>query len=119
MVAGRELDALMADKVMGWKVSSQWWNGDKSTFDCQSSEDGTKVPNYSTSIADAWKVIKRFNSVDISCSEYGICWFVVLERKNLCGECGRTVDGYTKYTGVSQSVPLAICKAALKAVNNG
>ena len=62
MQAGRELDALVAERVMGWKYlpagahpnlhSEAWTNDDgaSAVFD---------PPPYSTSIQDAWQVVEK------------------------------------------------------------
>lgn len=72
---GRELDALVAEKVMGWKqytfpdaewcqgyAGKQYWQDGVTTVTC-TNEDGTpNCPNYSTNIAAAWAVIEKLRA---------------------------------------------------------
>ena len=55
--AGRELDILVATKVMGWRDKG---NG---TFtndaDRQWSVDASHIPKFSTNIAQAWRVVEK------------------------------------------------------------
>ena len=71
MKAGRELDALVAEKMMGWKyipdkqerkswISTLWvnWKDSKGTTQLL-------VPSYSTSIAAAWLVEERIKELGL------------------------------------------------------
>ena len=64
MVAGRELDALVAERVMGWTGIERHIRGGiamppwPSGLDPVTSAYRT-IPRYSTSIADAWLVVER------------------------------------------------------------
>lgn len=124
MKAGRELDALIAKKIMGWKqeyiqsVSGEWhpmWKEPEYLIP-PGSYKAQVVPPFSTDLAAAWKVVKKL-------MEYGDVfiefwsddeWFVAnkpvgVREDAACASC----DG--RKTGES-SVPLAICRAALKIV---
>ena len=114
MKAGRELDALIAEKVMGWKRGSffgiddddRWWlylgNGK-----WQQQGFGGKGFCPSTRIADAWLVVEKLGkNFDVSrCRVYQEieAWFWEASFHN-----GPDAEADT--------APLAICLAALKAV---
>jgi hypothetical protein len=97
---GRELDALIAEKVMGWKVHTlRWepcssgglwececgasycsppWGRDKIMRDesarwCYDNR-GTFVPRYSTDIAAAWLVVEAMAARLEEADESGIAW---------------------------------------------
>jgi len=121
--AGREMDARVAEKVMGWEsvtdeleiakregvpecVDSQrwhrkqvWFNGNEKMA-CE--ECGT-LPDYSTSIAAAWEVVEKFEAMQLFRYTTG--------RYIAC-----LADGNSLHEGEADTAPLAICKAALKAV---
>ncbi len=85
---GPELDALVAEKVMGWTELMIRGGG---------------VPAYSTSIADAWTVVEKFSDFDWKLESHGE---------------GHTFTIYkdaTHYCGDADTAPLAICYAALNA----
>jgi hypothetical protein len=108
MEPGRELDALVAEKVMGWTVKfmdgiwgwmyreserNRWYN----------------VPRFTTDISAAWEVVEKMQSwggCDIGC--FGRTgdgtWYVVETH---------TVNGCHKAT--CHTAPEAICNAALLA----
>jgi len=104
---GRELDALVAEKVMGWikrpkgaGTAHLWISSDKQAFH------ESELPAYSTDIAAAWQVVEKLTRRDdklfftletpISGSAWE-CWF-----------SGEWAEGET--------ASHAICLAALKAV---
>ena len=129
MPAGREMDALVAEKVVGWqsvafrhyKTGDQYsgaswseWNGLPSL----DSPNFVVVPKYSTDISAAWEVIKKIvgdNNEDrdlfIECWSDGE-WFVAFHPVGYSSRKPQaSCDG--KKTGIP-SAPLAICRAALK-----
>jgi len=95
MTAGKELDALIAEKVMGLGLSMP--------------EAG--VPSYSTTITDAWTVIekltergascyiKAYSKTNSCCAEEYCC--TVLNKQQRIQECGDTAAE-------------AICNAAIR-----
>ena len=94
--AGHELDALVAEKVMGWAPG----------------ERGT--PAFSTSIAAAWEVVEkmRADKLSVTLTGYwegstGKWWVNVLDNVE------------TVATVRTDTAPHAICLAALKAVEDG
>jgi hypothetical protein len=79
MQAGRELDATVAEKVLGWTVSTTELNGygvdDANEYaigfppDEEMIQNVTvpyEIPYYSTEITDAWRVVGRMTSGDRS-----------------------------------------------------
>ncbi|CEH28850.1 hypothetical protein AM501_27405 [Aneurinibacillus migulanus] len=111
MKAGRELDILVAEKVMGWF----WENeilvspiGDEKRQRVGVYINGIPhlLPKYSTDMADAWKVLERMQD------RY--------QRGLMPTSFGTWVcRGYLPETAkiqVQAEAPLAICLSALKAV---
>ena len=127
--AGRELDALVAEKVMGLPDvgrysredmrSLEWThygkNGDVHDFYYLLDEDNNprwSVPRYSTSIAAAWEVVEKLTGDDGDFSfklhNYDCDW----EATYLNGP--RSIQ----IKSIAATAPLAICLAALKAVGH-
>ena len=106
MPAGREMDALVAEYVMGWETISfeseiipnhivSGWNDEKRkeiVRSCywQPSED----------ISAAWDVLAKLNLTDFCIEKVGEHYCVNLTVESACGE----------------TAPLAICRACLLAV---
>jgi hypothetical protein len=133
MNPGRELDALVAEKVMGWG----WRRGTSSSsgeivkwlkhpnsfgFKQLKVAHGDEpfasnwtydISRYSTRIKDAWQVVKRLRThhkVDlhkVDLRDRVIKWEVVVIRCSLPEQ---------KFTVVASTAPHAICLAALEAV---
>jgi hypothetical protein len=119
MEAGREMDALVAENVMGWKPHK--------VISCPFNKEGCLVyhyegdwrpnwkdivPNYSTDIKDAWKVVEKMDaggySLDITRYPNEKC------RVNFhIPFSSRLKDNVT---AEGKEFPLAICRAALLAV---
>jgi hypothetical protein len=118
MQAGRDLDALVAEKVMGKDPAV--FNAPVSYYEAAS--EGLRLPLYSTSIADAWLVVEKLrlrvvpNAESLTGMEEEMPIYV---RSNDEGkwECGWELNYYTRgHEAVAETAPLAICKAALAAV---
>ena len=125
MQAGRELDALIAEKVMGWEWRKTSLNDEQKVLvmgnynplddstDFWWGDDVMKlVPYYSRDIAAAWQVVEKMREegldIDITVRpkiEYGC-------RVAPRGECNTDNVVFL----ASTTAPLAICRAALKAV---
>jgi hypothetical protein len=123
MKAGRELDALIHEKIFGKcahvlhafkKDNKNSWMSDYTYYRCKKCKDGTysgllysegKIlcPQYSTNIADAWLVVEKMQ-------EKG--WLVSIRNfpKWTCEICF-----YDPIIVYAETAPLAICLAALKA----
>ena len=124
MKAGRELDALIAEKVMGLtrhdesyvaegvgKVLRFVWRDGCGT--CVYSGD-MFLPHYSTNIADAWEVVRKMGMVLIENSGEA---FGKLDEWNV-QFVGHDKEGEPHWVSESaETVELAICLAALKAVS--
>lgn len=109
MEAGREMDALVAEKVMGWEKvhnnpvvwGDSWYGIDGDAL--------MRLPHYSTDIAAAWQVVEKVIAGD----EYEIGF----ENGQHYAKLGSAKGGYAwagQATGTT--APHAICLAALKAV---
>ena len=100
MEAGRELDALVAEKVMGAKVVFV-----------------ENVPYYSTDIAAAWEVVNH-----LLCHGWDEKYFFRLHYDNVdlwdasFYKESSSDGGGPDVWGTADTAPLAICLAALKAV---
>jgi hypothetical protein len=108
MKAGRELDALVAEKVMGYRQAEDgsWFLPGISTgFGLW------ELPEYSTSIADAWLVVEKLKLFK------GFC---LRQRNDGMWDSvryGKWADGFDDQIVVGKTTaPHAICLAALKAV---
>lgn len=136
MPAGREMDALVAEKVFGYttKTKSAWqdpecggWNPVNS-IDADDDEDTREekqpcfldtqrywnvVQFFSTDIAAAWEVIRKLNEtgrdVAVIVSSTEGCSCKVFEDKTPLQSTRSDAD----------TAPLSICRAALKAVTSG
>ncbi len=97
--AGRELDALVAEKVMGDLPPR-----------------GYSIPDYSTSISAAWEVVEKLIA-DSHIVALGVSWDAAKDHwKFLMRDFGEIVN--TEYWPSAPTAPLAICRAALKAVDS-
>ena len=96
MKAGREIDALIAEKVMGWPKNSVVWYIDDKPF---------RISDFSpsTQIADAWLVVEKIKRENLQ-----IVWDID----------GWFVSSIYADTGFAPTAPLAICLAALKATGD-
>jgi len=113
MEAGREMDALVAEKVMGHTVGR---DATLETFypqyttTVETSEGFTILAHYSTDISAAWRIVEKFKSdarIGISMADYtngGYC-FTFFGPGN-----------FDEYECDAPTAPLAICRAALLAV---
>lgn len=122
MKAGRELDAVVAEKVMGWKrvVVPKDYDGLNAGVTLLSPT-ATAIewapkgayqlwhfcPLYSTDIAAAWRVVEKL--IEPTIERHGSRWSVT---------CLREAPQDTRWIEVdADTAPLAICLAALKAVD--
>lgn len=98
----REIDILVAEKVMGWKKGAN--------FGVLDNGYGVKFVVHDTlgefsptlRIEDAWQVVEKFRTFDMS--HVHDAFYVTVMRKG------------NEYTAEGATAQMAICKAALKAV---
>lgn len=120
MDAGRELDALIAEKVFGLNLENGWLrsqNGDPKYWQNKNNEFITdSFAPYSTDIKDAWEVVEK---VKTQLGEDAIViwfkngeWTVVVEDFNYLELSGLNSKAWAS----AKTAPHAICLAALKAV---
>lgn len=130
MQAGRELDALVAEKVMGWSLNAhgEWLNSDQSFTGWHTNESKydpchncgrSNLWHPSTSIEAAWEVVEKMGGVFRMSTTLGGQYRVTFSDV--------TVDSYSeeydvgrKYDkeALADTAPHAICLAALKAVGH-
>ena len=118
--AGREIDARVAEEVMEWRpithfhgepIADGWvgfWDGDwfRWTTRPPSDEENASVEwKPSTQIADAWPVLERFDEYAIYKDEHRVVCKVAMKE-----------DVWSM--SIANTAPLAICLAALEAVEN-
>lgn len=125
LVAGPELDALVAEKVMGWTrhYPIQEEDGGASDFDSDWFEDPkgnpSDVPNYSEDIAAAWAVVEKMRPLNVDLTNHARAerWCCVFFDRDggSDGFIPELKGRFQEYT-VAAAAPLAICRAALKAV---
>ena len=113
--AGRELDRLVAEKVLGWQyklmsdgIKSDWhWVDANDKFVCISVDD-TSLPNFSANIADAWQIVEflipQFDDVSVSNTHDGYNCLISPDIWKL-----------NVYVSFGDTAPLAICRCALLA----
>jgi len=107
LVAGREVDTLVAEKVMGLSVkeleaTGEWEYGNH---------------RYSTDISAAWQLVEILK-------QQSHCFELKWYDKHCFAWIGKSGDipqYMDHYTGMAGTAPLAICRAALKLmeVNHG
>lgn len=123
MKPGSELDALVAEKVMGWKPNypGGWPHPPKDVPNRKRflNKDGeTVIPNYSTDIAAVWEVVNKMRENGFESYLIGGPSAEVKSGRMPSFGC-RFFDGNQKMAFVrseADSAPHAICLAALKVV---
>jgi len=121
MEAGREMDSLIAEKVMGWR-----WSGENKKWLIPPDDDPRIawaalwdkkgrpdwLPDYSTDIADAWQVVEKLHDLGYR-----------VEINSTCDKGLYDVEVSKSYSNgtvcecvVFQPISLAICRAALLSV---
>jgi len=115
--AGKALDELIAEHVMGWTKHTYPLEGFTEWKDAEGYWQKYTLPAYSTEIQAAWLVVERMKAIR----------WDVLVRWSEAPENGRNyhrwlcwvaVDLTTGYGADADTAPLAICLAALKAVGH-
>ena len=109
LTAGRELDALVAEKVMGLERVGYLYKYREYTESPGHGNMSEKdIPPYSTSIAAAWEVVEKLAYEGKAAFALE---FLKYEPKTWVAEFGIGVFD----EGKADTAPLAICRAALKA----
>ena len=111
--AGRELDALVAEKVMGWRLldppqadQPSYW----ATWVMLPHREAAKDWSPSTNIAAAWEVVERLRANGYSWMQFTL----IADQWDLeMGQGGHDIGCDT----LAPTAPLAICRAALKAAS--
>ena len=99
---GRELDALIAEKVMGFILSTVHDGTDQRYCFHGLNHDAVKVEPYSTSIAAAWEVVEKFD------------YLYLFHGTVFKWECKLVSSDHENYYARNcDTAPLAICKASL------
>lgn len=114
---GRELDALVAEKVMGWRPWSggyYYGSADGQVMVCLHENDGmARYWSPSTDIAAAWRVVERLHTG----RTFGLDWLGFDgEEWRCCFGWSENDDHLGFHHAEAATAPLAICLAALKAV---
>lgn len=103
----REIDRLVAEKVMGWKIDEQVSNDDVVAVFDEKGNWGTFKPT--EWIQDAWQVVEKFDKTDFR--------VVRNYRGNYsAGLMYWNKDTMVKVEAKAETAPLAICLAALEVV---
>lgn len=116
MKAGRELDALVAEKVMGWTDarvgirSQRRFHREELPTPVDVGPDEEWSP--STDIAAAWEVVAKFQMVYVYRAAKDLPNLKIGQWEALFSPDA----GERALYGVADTAPLAICKAALKTV---
>lgn len=124
MTPSRDLDAEIARKVFGFHVervkafgNPDWHYKDGNAW--------IVVPQYSRHIASAWLVVEKVKDWRPNPGEYGLepdhpqCFTVEHTGEKWCaGWAPINLDGNMTVEAEADTAPLAICLAALKAINS-
>ena len=106
LVAGRELDRLVAEKVMGYTAA------------CNRLGDCRHLFFPSENIAHAWRVIEKLETLHFQWTLHGNNPIRSFHDRKPCFEYWHYTNGKADRLGRAEAdtVPLAVCLAALKAV---
>lgn len=111
MLAGREMDALIAERVMGWRLKRQEPAADDVWYEREGVTISIHEWKPSTEISDAWKVIEHRRSQD---------WWQEIRSAGgrtgnwiVCTDNAEDPEASRLTIWESPTAPLAICRAAL------
>lgn len=115
-MTNREIDALVAEKVMGWKPRDSefvpWVDSEGTGVSC--------LPEFSYDVAEAWRVVEEVAeydrlgfSIEHLCENSGEKWIAHFPTTSVpdCEEMDPDAN-----EAEADTAPMAICLAALKAV---
>jgi hypothetical protein len=129
MEAGREMDALVAEKVMGWTKGIRegmppvWYTPEPDGMWYVHRLCVTWCPSAPDRISDAWEVVEKLTAGGNGCFElqrdfggrFNASFYIVLSDDDPRGEDGR-YGNWQYECEDADTAPLAICRAALKAM---
>jgi len=108
---GREMDALIAEKVMGLRLDwefAEYQNGEPTVPTLRDKYDEIgMLPLYSTDISAAWTIVEKL------CGEYGCDVVKVCKRDPDLGHGEWSCNFGRGWEAFGETAPLAICRAAL------
>ena len=114
MKAGRELDALVAEKVMGMRPGTEdCWVDPASSY-------GGQLPlaHYSTDIAAAWAVVENIKSLHPDDREELTFAMNYYPEDKIWRFGWESYGEFGQFSGDAETAPHAICLAALAAVGH-
>ena len=119
MPAGKEMDSLIAERVMGWAKHphvdspTYWWEGPMKSYLIDN------LPPFSSDIADAWQVFGEMESGLFSSRKR--FHQALNEQADIQAEClvGHHVAWPDVLTVLRYVMPVAICRAALLSLRPG
>ncbi len=106
-LSDRELDALVAEHVMG--KQTEWLEGDDDWFTVRTRNGGkfySELAAYSTDIAAAWEVVEKLTE------NLGTCVNIDVLHATTCVDI--EIDRAKVRKAVEETTPRAICLAALR-----
>lgn len=114
MKPGRELDALVAEKVMGWRRHDSnrlgTYGEDPIGLWIKNTEPSlVRLPQFSEDIAAAWEVVEKFHRFVVTRMEMPVCYDARVVYYFGMGN-------FEEFAFTADTAPHAICLAALKAV---
>ena len=119
MIAGRKLDCFVAEKVMGWipiewgmnnGIDNLWLSKDGQNVFRDEDDDYMSLPFYSTDISAAWMIMDEMKRRNLRPVVY------IGSTKHYWARVDPSALADYGVGYSSKEAPLAICKAALKAV---
>ena len=125
-LSDRELDALVAEKVMGWKMYKGAWFPEGFDFEVEKHKynadwlsNGIHIPHYSADIAAAWQVVEKMKADFSDGSVEGFSlWFSSNPVQMPHWKCMfENSEDHVK--AEAPTAPRAICLAALRACDKG
>lgn len=114
MKPGRELDALVAEKVMGWRLLNLRTEGYSPGQDSRV-HNSKPIPPYSTSISAAWEIVKHLMEKGFEIALWGPVDRGFKKNPNWVSEVTNMVTR-AWWQSEADTATHAICLAALKAV---
>jgi len=120
LAAGRELDVLLAEKIMGWTVhhaKEGGWGAPPANVRLGAISE--YIPAYSTDIAAAWEAVEKIGR-RVASKRCVVDFILEWDHSENCWCAGWAYYSYDgpqyEFAGKAETAPLAICLAALDAV---